>query len=62
MSRRRLTLSDGRVTGRLVYDLDESETIETLDAPSQGVDYTWTDVERVDVDLPPAMDPPLGGR
>jgi hypothetical protein len=38
----------GRVTnragdqweGRLVYDLDESETAETLDAPSQGVDYT----------------------
>jgi hypothetical protein len=26
--------------GRLVYDLDESETTETLDAPSQGVDYT----------------------
>jgi hypothetical protein len=23
-----------------VYDLDESETTETLDAPSQGVDYT----------------------
>jgi hypothetical protein len=29
-----------RFTGRLVYDLDESETTETLDAPSQGVDYT----------------------
>jgi hypothetical protein len=29
-----------RLTGRLVYDLDESETTETLDAPSQGVDYT----------------------
>jgi hypothetical protein len=29
-----------RITGRLVYDLDESETTETLDAPSQGVDYT----------------------
>ena len=26
--------------GRLVYDLDESETTETLDAPSRGVDYT----------------------
>ncbi len=25
---------------RLIYDLDESETTETLDAPSQGVDYT----------------------
>jgi hypothetical protein len=39
---------EGRVTtrggnsfaGRLVYDLDESETTETLDAPSEGVDYT----------------------
>jgi hypothetical protein len=29
-----------RVAGRLVYDLDESETTETLDAPFQGVDYT----------------------
>ena len=29
-----------RFTGRLVYDLDESETTETLDAPSQGVNYT----------------------
>jgi hypothetical protein len=29
-----------RLTGRLVYDLDESETTETLDAPSGGVDYT----------------------
>ncbi len=32
---------DGRkLKGRLVYDLDESETTETLDAPSQGVDYS----------------------
>jgi hypothetical protein len=32
---------DGRrLTGRLVYDLDEGETTETLDAPLQGVDYT----------------------
>lgn len=32
---------DGRrFAGRLVYDLDESETTDTLDAPSQGVDYT----------------------
>jgi hypothetical protein len=29
-----------RLTGRLVYDLDESETTETLDAPAEGVDYT----------------------
>ncbi|MDZ4675393.1 MAG: hypothetical protein SGI84_13125 [Gemmatimonadota bacterium] len=29
-----------RLAGRLVYDLDESETTETLDAPGQGVDKT----------------------
>ena len=29
-----------RLAGRLVFDLDESETTETLDAPSGGVDYT----------------------
>lgn len=29
-----------RLAGRIVYDLDESETTETLDAPAQGVDYT----------------------
>ena len=29
-----------RFTGRLVYDLDESESTDTLDAPSGGVDYT----------------------
>jgi hypothetical protein len=34
------TRTGRRLTGRLVYDLDESETTETLDAPSQGVDYT----------------------
>jgi hypothetical protein len=34
------TLAGRRITGRLVYDLDESETTETLDAPSQGVNYT----------------------
>ena len=28
-----------RLAGRLVYDLEESETTDTLDAPSQGVDY-----------------------
>jgi hypothetical protein len=28
-----------RLAGRLVYDLDEGETTETLDAPSQGVTY-----------------------
>jgi hypothetical protein len=36
-----VTTRDGRrLTGRLVYDLDESETTETLDAPAHGVDYT----------------------
>jgi hypothetical protein len=34
------TRAGDRRTGRLVYDLDESETVETLDAPSEGVDYT----------------------
>jgi hypothetical protein len=29
-----------RLAGRLVYDLDESEVTETLDAASQGVNYT----------------------
>ncbi|MGJ5813446.1 hypothetical protein [Paludibaculum fermentans] len=36
-----VTTRDGRhLVGRLVYDLDESEFTETLDAPSRGVDYT----------------------
>jgi hypothetical protein len=34
------TRAGHRLAGRLVYDLDESETTETLDGPSQGVDYT----------------------
>jgi hypothetical protein len=34
------TRAGRQIAGRLVYDLDESETTETLDAPSQGVDYT----------------------
>jgi hypothetical protein len=33
------TRAGRRLAGRLVYDLDESETTETLDAPSQGVNY-----------------------
>ena len=117
------TRAGRRLAGRLVFDLDESETTETLDGPSRGVDYTipfgliasivppgreergapharvtlhdgeelqlersgdlgdgnagmlifvdgrqrpeyvpWTDVERVDLDRPPAMYPPPGGR
>lgn len=34
------TRDGGSFAGRLVFDLDESVTVETLDAPSQGVDYT----------------------
>jgi len=34
------TRAGRRFAGRLVYDLDESETPDTLDASSQGVDYT----------------------
>ncbi|MEW5981947.1 MAG: hypothetical protein AB1806_06205 [Acidobacteriota bacterium] len=34
------TRAGRRFAGRLVYDLDESETTETLDAPSLGVDFT----------------------
>jgi len=34
------TLDGNRHTGRLVFDLDESETTETLDAPFEGVNYT----------------------
>ncbi len=117
------TRSGRRLAGRLVYDLDESETTETLDAPAGGVHYTipfgliasivspgredcaarrarvtlhsgenlklecagdlgegnagmliyvdgrerpeyvpWTEVERVDVDRPPAVFPPPGER
>lgn len=36
-----VTLHDSRrYTGRMVFDLDESEDTETLDAPIQGVTYT----------------------
>jgi len=34
------TRSGMRIDGRLVYDLDESETTDTLDAPWRDVDYT----------------------
>ena len=119
------TRAGRRLAGRLVYDLDESETTDTLDAPSQGVSYTlpfgliasivppgpeaagahgagarltfqngeelqlelsgdlgdgnagllvfvdgrdspeyvpWSDVGRIDLERPPAMVPPSGGR
>jgi hypothetical protein len=36
-----VTTADGqRFSGRLVFDLDESEHTTTLDAPADGVDYT----------------------
>jgi len=35
-----VTRSGGRIAGRLVHDLDDTATTETLDAPWQGVDYT----------------------
>ena len=39
--RGRVTTRDGRrLAGRVVYDLDESETTETFDAPTRGVDFT----------------------
>jgi len=34
------TRGGNRLVGRLVYDLDESETTETLDAPSENVNYS----------------------
>jgi hypothetical protein len=34
------TRSGRRLAGRVVFDLDESESTETLDAPSHGVNYT----------------------
>jgi hypothetical protein len=34
------TRAGRRLAGRLVYDLDESEVTETLDAPAGGIDYT----------------------
>jgi hypothetical protein len=34
------TLAGRRLTGRLVYDLDESETTDTFEAPWRGVNYT----------------------
>lgn len=35
-----VTLDGARHSGRLVFDLDESETTETLDAPLRGIHYT----------------------
>lgn len=39
--RGRVIANDGRaLEGRLVFDLDESEVTETLDAPVKGIDYS----------------------
>ena len=46
------TRSGTRIEGRLVYDLDESETTETLDAPWRDVDYTIPFALIESVDLP----------
>lgn len=115
-----VTTAGGRLNGRLVFDLDETETVDMLDASFEGVNYAipfglvasivprgaelpsapkarvtlvsgeelqlerdgdlgrrnagvlvfaegrekpeyvpWTEVERVDLDRPPAMYPPL---
>jgi hypothetical protein len=49
------TRAGRRLTGRLVYDLDESEITETLDAPSQGVDYTIPFGLIASIELPSAQ-------
>jgi hypothetical protein len=47
---------DGRrLAGRLVFDLDESESTELLDAPAQGVDYS------IPLGLVAALAIPAGG-
>ena len=46
------TRAGRRLEGRLVYDLDESETTETLDAPAQGVDYTIPFGLIISIELP----------
>lgn len=57
----RVTTRDGRrLAGRLVYDLDESETTETLDAPSRGVDYTLPFGLVASIVLPPRAEHAAG--
>jgi len=57
-----VTTRDGRrLTGRLVYDLDESETTETLDAPSGGVDYAIHFGLVASIQLPGSKDGGSGG-
>ena len=49
---------DGRhLAGRLVFDLDESETTETLDAPADGIDYSIPFALVRAIALPSAPDP-----
>lgn len=48
-----VTTHDGRrIDGRIVFDLDESESTETLDAPANGVDYTIPFGLVASIDLP----------
>jgi len=54
-----VTRSGRQHAGRIVYDLDENESTETLDAPSEGVDYTIpfsfvAAIELPEVDAPEA--------
>lgn len=57
-----VTTRDGRrLAGRLVYDLDESETTETLDASSAGVDYTIP-FDRIQAVVLPGPDEHSAGR
>ena len=51
------TRSGRRLSGRLVYDLDESETTETLDAPAAGVDYSVPFGQIASVDVARAAEP-----
>ena len=53
----RVTTRDGRrLAGRLVYDLDESETTETLDASARGVSYSLPFARIASVVLPDRRD------
>jgi hypothetical protein len=44
-----------RLSGLLVYDLDESETTDTFDAPANGVDYTIPFGMIRSIDVPAGM-------
>jgi hypothetical protein len=53
-----VTTFGGRtLTGRLVFDLDESQSTETLDAPSGGVDYTIPFAMIASIVLPASSEP-----